>query len=600
MNTLASFSRVVCLGLALSSSLLLVGTNAEAAGRPNVVLIMTDDQGYGDFGATGNPIIETPHLDIMASRSASMSTFYVCPVCTPTRASLMTGRYNYRTRAIDTYVGRAMMEPEEITLAEVLSSAGYATGIFGKWHLGDCYPLRSIDQGFEQSLVHRGGGLAQPSEPRENQRRYTDAILFRNGKQVETKGYCTDVYFEAASQFIEDSYQAGRPFFVYLPTNAPHNPLHDVPEELRAHYMQKDIGSLCVDKSKIDKATGKIVAEEVDRLARIAAMITNVDQNVGRLFAKLNALGIENDTLVIFLVDNGPNSKRFVGPFRGAKTDVYEGGIRSPLWLHWPARLKPGATHDGLAAHIDLMPTILEACDVKPPEGVQFDGRSFLPLLENETANWPERTIVTQWHRGDQPTRYHHFMIRDSQWKLLNNKNTSLEHRGDSPHFELYDLLADPGELNNLVEEKPKIVARLKHAYDQWFDDVSNTRPDNYAPPRIILGSDHENPTVLTRQDWRSNDGWHHGTKGHWVVTVDRVGPYDVRILLDGQPANSSLGGTVELRVGDFVVRQEIAPDATSCEFRDVELPAGNAQLSAVQIAGDKQLDAYQIFVKRR
>lgn len=592
MNTQSIYAHVVCC-LALT----LVSTNVGAAERPNVVLIMTDDQGYGDFGATGNPIIETPNIDTMASRSASMSTFYVCPVCAPTRASMMTGRYNYRTRAIDTYVGRAMMEPEEVTLAEVLSSAGYATGIFGKWHLGDCYPMRAIDQGFEQALVHLGGGLAQPSEPLENQRRYTDAILFRNGKQVATKGYCTDVYFDAASQFIEDSHQAGRPFFVYLPTNAPHNPLHDVPEKLREHYMQKDIGSLSIDPSKIDKTTGKVKAGEVDRLARIAAMITNVDQNVGRLFAKLNALGIENDTLVIFLVDNGPNSKRYVGPFRGSKTEVYEGGIRSPLWLHWPARLQPGTTHDGLSAHIDLMPTILEACDVEAPQSVQFDGRSFLPLLESENASWPERTIVTQWHRGDQPIRYHHFMIRDSQWKLLNNKNTSLEHREDSPYFELYDLLADPGETNNLVEKKPEIAARLKHAYDQWFDDVSSTRPDNYAPPRIILGSDHENPTVLTRQDWRSNDGWHRGTKGHWLATIAQDGPYDLRILLDGKIPHNS---TVELRVGELVARQKIAPNATSCEFVGVNLPVGDAKLSAIQIAGETQRDAYQIFVTRQ
>ena len=147
------------------------GLKAAAGDRPNVVLIMTDDQGYGDFGVHGNPIFETPHLDAMASRSASMSTFYVCPVCAPTRAGLMTGRYNYRTRAIDTYIGRAMMDPEEVTLAEVLSAAGYATGIFGKWHLGDCYPLRPMEQGFQESLVHRGGGLAQPSEPRDNGRR---------------------------------------------------------------------------------------------------------------------------------------------------------------------------------------------------------------------------------------------------------------------------------------------------------------------------------------------------------------------------------------------------------------------------------------------
>lgn len=565
---------------------------AAPAEPPNVVLIMTDDQGYGDFGSMGNRVIETPHLDAMAGRSASMSTFYVCPVCTPTRACLMTGRYNYRTRAIDTYVGRAMMDPEEVTVAELLRAAGYATGIFGKWHLGDCYPMRAIDQGFEEALVLRGGGLAQPSEPRENGRRYTDPILFHNGRQVKTTGYCTDVYFIAATKFIEQAHQAGRPFFVYLPTNAPHGPLHDVPEALRAHYRQKDLASILVDQLQ-----GKPLASEIDRLSRIAAMITNIDQNVGRLFSQLDRLGLTGNTLVIFLVDNGPNSRRFVGPFRGAKADVLEGGIRSPLWMHWPSRLQPGTTRDELSAHIDLMPTILEACRVELPDGLKIDGRSLLPLLEDPAVGWPDRVLATQWHRGDQPARYHHFMIRDARWKLLNNSKVQLDHLTGPPQLELYDLLADPGELQNLVDKQPEIVARLKSAYDRWFDEVSSTRPDNYAPPRIVLGSTHENPTVLTRQDWRSQDGWGRGALGHWQVTVARAGHFDLRVLLDERAS----GGNVELRIADVAARQAVEPTADSCLFQDVVLPEGDTQVEVVQtLPGGQQLGAYQVIVKRR
>ncbi|MEO2049540.1 MAG: arylsulfatase [Pirellulales bacterium] len=572
--------------------LLFAAVQSVLAGPPNVVLIMTDDQGYGDFGVMGNPVIETPHLDAMAGRSASMNTFYVCPVCTPTRACLMTGRYNYRTRAIDTYVGRAMMEPEEVTVAEVLRSAGYATGIFGKWHLGDCYPLRAIDQGFEEALVLRGGGLGQASEPRENARRYTDPILFHNGHQVETKGYCTDVYFAAANKFMEQSHQAGRPFFVYLPTNAPHTPLHDVPESLHQNYLQKDLASILVTPGK-----GKELASELDRLSRIAAMITNIDQNVGRLFTQLDKLGLTDNTLVIFLTDNGPNSKRFVGPFRGSKTDVYEGGIRSPLWMQWPSRFQAGTTSDKVTAHIDLMPTILEACGVELPTGLKLDGRSFLPLLEDKTANWPERYLATQWHRGDQPTRYHHFMIRGARWKLLENSNFQLEHRTDPPKLELYDLLADPGETDNRVDEQPEIVARLKRAYDRWFDEVSATRPDNYAPPRIFVGSEQENPTVLTRQDWRSQDGWGGGALGHWKITVARAGHYDLRVLLDERTQS----GQVELRVADEVFQQVVNQAAISCRFQDVALPAGATQLEVVQTLKDgRKLGAYQVIVTKR
>ncbi len=247
-------------------------------GRPNVVLIMTDDQGIGDFGVMGNPIIETPNIDALATTSASLSTFYVSPVCSPTRACLMTGRYNYRTRCIDTYVGRSMLEPEEVTVAEELSGAGYATGIFGKWHLGDCYPMLAIDQGFDEALLHRGGGLAQVADPRENHHRYTDAILMHNGQQVQTSGYCTDVYFDATLKFIEQAQDNGKHFFGYLPTNAPHSPYHDVPEDWRKHYQKKDLRSLIVGKIPQAQVTG-----EVDKLSRIASMITNIDRALNKV-----------------------------------------------------------------------------------------------------------------------------------------------------------------------------------------------------------------------------------------------------------------------------------------------------------------------------
>lgn len=576
----------------LSTTLALFTVCVNAADRPNVVLIMTDDQGYGDFGATGNPIIETPQLDAMAGRSASMRNFYVCPVCTPTRASLMTGRYNYRTRAIDTYIGRAMMEPAEVTIAEVLSAAGYATGIFGKWHLGDCYPLRAIDQGFDEALIHRGGGIAQPSEPRENQRRYTNPILFHNGEQVETKGYCTDVYFDAAFDFIAASQQADRPFFAYIPTNAPHSPYHDVPEDLRQHYMQKDL-----TKIMANKPGPKRLAEEVDKLARIAAMITNIDRNVGRLFDKLEELQLLENTLVIFLVDNGPNTKRYVGPYRGSKTGVHEGGIRSPLWLHWPQGLQAGAKSDKISAHIDLMPTILEACQVEQPNDVELDGRSLLPLLKGQSPDWPERYIATQWHRGDVPVRYHHFMIRDSQWKLLNNSKPMIEQLETPPEFELYDLVADPGESTNLIDEHPEVFKRMKIAYDQWFDDVSNTRPDNYAPPRIIIGSDHETSTALTRQDWRSRqEGWHAGTTGHWEVDIAAAGPYNLQVLLD----EGSTGGEITLHIGDKSTKHQVDADKDYCELENIELPSGPMNLSVMQHRNGKESGAYQVIVTRQ
>ncbi|MFV1967949.1 MAG: arylsulfatase [Pirellulaceae bacterium] len=564
--------------------------NAGSTDRPNVVLIMTDDQGIGDFGATGNRVIETPHIDAMAAQSASMNTFYVSPVCSPTRACLMTGRYNYRTRCIDTYLGRSMMDPEEVTVAELLSDAGYATGIFGKWHLGDNYPMRPNDQGFVESLVHRGGGLAQPSEPRENHRRYTDPLLFHNGRQVQTKGYCTDVYFQAAMRFIKRATNANRNFFVYLPTNAPHGPYHDVPEELRKKYMKKDLASLIVGEK-----SGKALEREIDRLARIAAMITNVDENVGRLLESLDQLGITDNTLVIFLVDNGPNTRRYVGNRRGMKSQVHEGGVRSPLWLHWPARLKAGVSRDELSAHIDLLPTILDACGVPRPQDLHLDGRSLLPLLEGKTADWSDRSIVIQSHRGDRPVRYHHFMIRDSRWKLLHASGFGREQLQGPPQFELYDIANDPGESHNLIDEQPAVFARLKKLYEEWFEDVSSTRPDNYAPPRIHIGTRHENPSVLTRQDWRGGS-WAPDAIGHWELHIAVAGHYTIRLDFDAKPDD----GIAEVKIGWVSRRMEIAAGATTCEFTGLELPAGDTPLHVVLSHGDRQRGVYQAVVEKQ
>jgi arylsulfatase/arylsulfatase A len=451
--------------------------------------------------------------------------------------------------------------------------------------------MRAHDQGFDQALVHRGGGLAQPADPIENGRRYTDPILFRNGQHVQTKGYCTDVYFEAAMEFIDKAHQANRNFFVYLPTNAPHAPFHDVPEDLRKHYMTKQDA---LEKLIVGDLKGRRRAKEIDTLARIAAMITNVDANVGRLFAKLNALKLTGNTLVMFLVDNGPNSRRYVGTLRGKKTEVYEGGVRSPLWLHWPDKLKAGYSRDELAAHIDLMPTILDACRVDPPRDVKLDGRSLLPLLMGRRIDWSDRTVVIQSHRGDQPTRYGNFMIRNQQWKLLHASGFGRERLSGPPKFELYNLQTDPGETMNVIDAKPAVAARLQQAYDKWFDDVSSTRPDNYAPPRIHIGTPHENPTVLTRQDWRGGT-WAKNSVGYWKLYVAQTGVYDVQCVFDP----STVDETVRLTIGSTSHETEVSSGSRSCQFQGIRLVAGDTQLQASLVFSDKRRGVYQVTVTR-
>ncbi len=582
---------LVCLVTLLAAS----GQVVAEAARPNVVLIMTDDQGYGDLGATGNPVIKTPNIDAMARRSAAMENFYVSMVCAPTRACLMTGRYNYRTRCIDTYIGRAMMDPEEVTIAELLRDAGYATGIFGKWHLGDSYPMRPMDQGFEASLVHRGGGIGQPSDPPGGEGKYTDPILFRNGKQEQMTGYCTDVYYDNAIEFIETTQKKDRPFFVYLPDNCPHGPFHDVPQAEYEMYKEMNLNN---DQFPQEKGHALPKKADTDKRARIFAMITNVDKNVGKLFAKLDSLGMTENTVVIFMVDNGPNARRYVAGMRGNKSHVHEGGIRSPFFVHWPSQLKAGTTCATPSAHIDVLPTLLDACGVERPVGLKLDGRSMLLELKGAKVKRQSRTIYIQGHRGDRPVLYNNFAARSEMWKLVHPTGFGRESFSGEPKLELYDMLSDPLEMNNVADQHPDVVARMKREYEAWFRDVSSTRFDNYAPPRMHVGTPHENPTVLTRQDWRHTRGrpWHRDSMGHWLLYVASNGSYDICCRFDASPQ----AGEAVLTVDDTKHQIDLPAGATTCVFEDMKLEEGNIRLEVVLTHADRSRGIHQADVTRK
>lgn len=566
---------------------------ADANKPPNIVLIMTDDMGYGDLGVTGNPVIRTPNLDAMAERSASMSTFYVSPVCAPTRASLMTGRYNYRTRCIDTYIGRAMMDTSEVTIAEILRDHGYATGIYGKWHLGDCYPMRPMDQGFQESLIHRGGGIGQPSDPPGAEGKYTDPVLFRNGVAEQQTGYCTDVYYSNAIQFIEESAKQRKPFFVYLPDNCPHGPFHDVPAADLATYRRLDLENSAFPQDKGHKLPAKA---DVDKRARIFAMITNVDRNVGRLQRKLESLGISDNTIVIFMVDNGPNGRRYVTGFNGNKSTVWEGGIRSPFFVQWPDRLKAGHSSNIPSAHIDVLPTLLDAAGIDIPKNVKLDGRSMLPFLEGTPVSILERHLVIQSHRGDRPVKYHNFMIRRGHWKLLHASGFGREAFDGMPKFQLFDLSADPFELQDQAAFHPDVVKEMRAEYDRWFSDVGSTRPNNYVPPRIHVGTKFENPVVLTRQDWRHTQGrpWARDSMGHWLLKGSK-GTYDVRCRFAPTPE----AGKALLRINDNLHTVILPPNASTCEFPGVDVPDGAVKLEVELLHGDKRRGVHQADIER-
>lgn len=534
---------------------------------PNIVIIMTDDQGWAQLGAHGNKVLRTPNLDRLAGESVEFTRFYVSPLCSPTRASLMTGRYNYRTGVVGVSLGRAMMHTDETTLAEILRDAGYRTGIFGKWHLGDNYPMRPMDQGFDQVLVHRGWGIGSPADPPETD--YFNPILQHNGQEKKFEGYCTEVFFDATLRFIEQ--HRNQPFFAYLATNAPHSP-----------YL--------VPKSYVDPYRAQSLSDED---ARVYGMITNIDDNVGRLLAKLEELGISENTVLIFLTDNGATTKHFTAGLRGGKGSVYEGGIRVPFFVRWPVQLRPGRVNR-VAAHIDVLPTLLEAAGIDRPTDLKLDGVSLMPLLAGKDDDWPERTLYIQWQEGNAPQLYGNFAAISEQFKLVQSQ-ISRKGMRQEPLFELYDIKTDPGEKNAIKGQRQATFEGLKEGYESWFRDVSATR--GYEPPRIVVGSPYENPVILTRQDWRSlvQAGWDDHHLGHWAIEVAAADSYDIRFRFSTQ----ARAGRAKLKLGELELWKPFTRSAESVTFREVVLDAGSARLDAHLLRGGRAVGVTYVDVTR-
>jgi len=549
----------------------LLGTllSAEEARRPNFILIITDDQGYGDLGIHGNPVVRTPNLDRLGKEGVRFQRFYVCPVCAPTRASLLTGRYNYRTGILDTYQGRAMMEPGEVTLAEMLSPAGYRTGIFGKWHLGDNYPMRPMDQGFQESLVHRGGGIGQPSDP-PGGTSYFDPVLSENGKLVKVRGYASDIFTSAAIQFVEK--HSTRPFFLYLAFNCPHTPL-EVPESYHGRYKDAD---LTPDRfPKLGHPVPSPSPAVLDATARIYGMVENIDDNMGKLLAKLDELHLTERTMVIFLTDNGPQQPRYNAGMLERKGSVHEGGIRVPSFWRWPGKLQPGKEVVRIAAHIDVVPTVLEAAGLAAPPDVKLDGRSLWPLLTGAPADWPDRQLFFQWHRGDAAELHRAFAARSQRYKLVQPIGAN----GTAPRekfvFKLFDMEKDPLEERDIASEEPEVLARMKEAYEAWYRDVTKR---GFEPPRIVIDGVHENPATLTRQDWRGpKAGGQPRPLGYWEIEVaGPARPYDILLRFEA----SKSGGKAVLEVGDLKVEKGLEAGVVECMLEKVNLPPGSCRFS--------------------
>ena len=557
---------------------------ADAAGtrKPNILLLLTDDQGWGDVHSNDNPRIDTPNMDRLAAEGARFNRFYVSPVCAPTRASMLTGRYHPRTGVSGTSEGLEIMNADEVTIAEILKQNGYATGCFGKWHNGAHYPCHPNGQGFDEFFGFCMG----------HWNNYFDTQLEHNGNPVKTKGYINDVLTDAALAFI-DTHQ-DEPFFCYVPYNTPHSPFQ-VPDKYFDKYKAEGLD---------------------DELACVYGMCENLDDNFGRLLDKLDALDLGDNTIVLFFGDNGPNTDRFNGNMRGRKGSVHEGGVRNVFFVRWPERIMPGTEIDRICAHIDLLPTLMEWTGAKSPtDSPPIDGISLAPLLAGKTADWPDRMI------------FHNFVgrgaVRTEQYRWVTEKG------GD----QLYDMIADPGEEHNIAEDRPEIAHKLKTAYDAWWAEVSQGQT---SPPPIPVGypgwPEVELPTPeatwvggleyggrFPNNNWVTN--WRStGDYLYWELDVVDAGDYEVTLLYTCAEAN--LGAHMAVKAGGsrvtgiiteahdppFLPSPDRVPRIEVYEKKwadltpgTISLPKGRTQLvvKALKIPGDTAMDLKAVRLKR-
>lgn len=448
---------LVALVLALAISR---GSSAAPPTQPNIILIITDDQGYGDLGCHGNPHVQTPHIDRLASESVRLTNFHVSPTCAPTRCALMTGRHEFRSGVTHTINERERMSLQATTYPQLLQKAGYQTGIFGKWHLGDQPDYQPGRRGFHEVFIHGAGGIGQSypgscgDAPGNS---YFNPAILHNGRFEKTKGYCTDVFFEQATRWIDERRQQPGPFYCHIATNAPHGPL-DCPPEYQAKYP-----TLSPD------------------LAKFYGMVTNIDDNVGRLMARLAEWKLDEKTLVIFMTDNGGTVgvKDFNAGMRGAKGSPWEGATRVPSFWRFKGRLQP-AEVNALTAHLDLFPTLVSLAGGSIPNEVsdKLEGRSLLSLLSHPTEVWPDRTLVThvgRWERGRAADAiYANCSIRNGRYSLVSSpqRNKPLS---PQPAWQLFDLKDDPGQKTDIAVKNPDIVKELSGTYETWWKSV---RPD--------------------------------------------------------------------------------------------------------------------------
>jgi len=477
----------------------------EPPKRPNVLVVMTDDQGPGDFSFSGNPVLKTPALDRFAKECVRLADFHVAPMCTPTRGQLLTGVDALRNGATAVSGARSLLRPGLPTLAEVFAKAGYKTGLFGKWHLGDSYPHRPIDRGFQESVYHLGWGMLHAVPEFDNP--LVDGRYFHNGEAKPFRGHCTDLWFDRAVAWIKACQAKDEPFFCYLAPNAPHAPHVELPEFVEPY-----------------RGKGP---------AAFFGMIAHVDKRFGQLDDFLTTTGLRDNTIVVFLTDNGGTAgvPTFNAGLRDRKMSFYEGGHRVPCWVRWPGgnlgrpRDVPAPTQVQ-----DLFPTLLDLCGVARPEGTRFDGVSLADLLRGKVEKGPDRMLVVQ--HGWLPKKGEACVIW-GKWRLVKDA-------------ELYDTDADRAQATDLAAKHPDVVKKMRDHYAAWWAGVEGKLND--FAPCAILGSDRQPVVPLTSAEWDPTPADDTGhirialggpSGGRWHVEVAQAGEYE--FVLRRWPAESKL-----------------------------------------------------------
>ena len=542
------------------------GPTPEA--RPNIVLVITDDQGYGDLGCHGNSVINTPSMDTFHANAVRFTDFHVDPLCAPTRAGLLTGRHAFRCGVTAAFGGRSIMRIDETTLAEILKHNGYTTGLFGKWHLGDNFPFRPNERGFDETVVCWSGGATQAADAWGND--YFDDRYSHNNVVEQYEGYCTDVFFREGLEWVEKN--RDRPFFAYFPLNAPHGPLF-VDEKYSQPYEAKGLSP---------------------RMAAFYGMIENIDENLGAFRTKLAELGLAHNTIFIFMTDNGGSSaglsnagewKGHAASMRARKGSAYDGGHRVPFFLQWPAAgIGGGRDVDRLTAGIDLVPTLIELAALELPKPIEFDGRSLAPLLRDEPGWAAGRIHFTQHtqisvdgkRQMDDPQPYLRSAVLDERWRLVDGE-------------ELYDIKADPAQASDLAADYPEEVTRLRAAYDEWWTQVSGPAHEYVEIP---VGAAGGNPTRLTSFDWRPDGGppnqavmqdperlRQYDGDSFWAIRVAESGLYALTLMERPPEADYPIEGVeARIKIGPFESKQSIPTDARTVRF-ETELDAGSTKL---------------------